>query len=93
MAVSAPWVSVNALNSVDLPTLGSPTIAVCSFMESVVLEKHLWVIRDDCNDDDRVKADDFEKAAVSRDVVRTRDIVRAVTRTFIVETDLSTRGR
>jgi hypothetical protein len=62
-------------------------------MESVVLEKHLWVIRDDCNDDDLVKADDFEKAAVSRDVVRMRDIVRAVTRTFIVETDLSTRGR
>jgi hypothetical protein len=58
-------------------------------MESVVLEKHLWVIRDD----DLVKADDFEKAAVSRDVVRMRDIVRAVTRTFIVETALSTRGR
>jgi hypothetical protein len=57
-------------------------------MESVVLEKHLWVIRDDCSDDDLVKADDFEKAAVSRDVVRMSDMVRAVTRTFIVETEV-----
>jgi hypothetical protein len=63
-------------------------------MESVVLEKHLWVIRDDCNDDDLVKADDFEKAAVRRDVLRMRDMVRTVTRKFIVVTNfLSTNGR
>ena len=34
MAASAPCVSVRALNSVDFPTFGSPTIAVWSFMLS-----------------------------------------------------------
>jgi hypothetical protein len=53
-------------------------------MESVVLEKHLWAIRDDCNDDDLVNAEDLEKAAVNRDVVRRMDMMRVVDRTFIV---------
>lgn len=52
-------------------------------MESVVLEKHLWVIPDDL-----VKADDLEKAAVRRDEVRRRsDMVKVVRRTFIVEVE------
>jgi hypothetical protein len=37
------------------------------------LEKHLGVIRDYSDDGDLVKADDFRKAAVNRDVVRMSD--------------------
>ena len=42
MAASAPCVSVNALNRVDLPTFGSPTIAVCNFIDNAVLEYDLF---------------------------------------------------
>jgi hypothetical protein len=57
-------------------------MAVCSFMERVVLEKPLCVpvIRDD----DLVKADDLEKAAVIRDAVKRRDMIKVAARTFIV---------
>jgi hypothetical protein len=60
-------------------------------MERVVFEKHLlWAMRDD----DLVNAEDLEKAAVSRDVVRRMDMIKVVARTFIVvETDLSANPR